>query len=247
MCHTMKYTVNRGSQEIGKFELSDIQALMNAGVILPTDYFWFQGMPKMKPVSSLFAQDGSLSSQAATNMEPANRTGNIMPTPTPKEAGPSCPACTSTDVIRAYAAYEKYKLHFSFAATTVHGPRISGAGNSINDAGIKCAPPAKPERLQEIIPERLLSVIFGAGGAGFIVFGLAFFVNKSGQSPYYGIPLVLLGAYGIKVCSSLVATWKQREAELEAIFERMQIRHKIDLQNYARRWRCNKCAGMFQA
>jgi hypothetical protein len=35
----MKYMVNRGAKEIGQFELADIQALMNAGVILPTDSF----------------------------------------------------------------------------------------------------------------------------------------------------------------------------------------------------------------
>lgn len=242
----MKYTVNRGAKEIGQFELADVQALMNAGVLLPTDSFWFQGMTEAKPVSSLFAQESSLSPQVASNIDPPTRMESIVPAPTPKEDGPCCPTCKSTDVIKAYAAYEKYKRQYSFGAATIHGPTLSGGGNSINNAGLKCAPPAKPERLQEIIPERLLSVLCGAGGAGLLLVGLAFMVNDNGKPSYYGIPFIVIGAFAIKACVSLVKTWKNRETELEAIFERMQIKHKIDLANYVRKWRCNKCGGMFQ-
>ena len=75
---------------------------------------------------------------------------------------------------------------------------------------------------------------------------MAFFMNRNKQPFYYGIPFIIIGAFAIKVCVSLVKTWKIRETELEAIFERMQIKHKIDLANYVRKWRCNKCGGMFQ-
>lgn len=67
----MKYTVNRGAQQIGQFELADIQALMNAGVILPTDLFWFQGMPEWTPVSSLFAPPTGLTTQPQPPYLPA--------------------------------------------------------------------------------------------------------------------------------------------------------------------------------
>lgn len=55
----MKYSIKRGNAEIGKFELADIQALMNAGVILPTDYFQVAGMEEWRPVSSLFNKEGA--------------------------------------------------------------------------------------------------------------------------------------------------------------------------------------------
>lgn len=41
---SMQYLIRRGSVEIGKFALADIKALMNAGVILPTDLFSIEGM-----------------------------------------------------------------------------------------------------------------------------------------------------------------------------------------------------------
>ena len=149
----MKYMVNRGAKEIGQFELADIQALMNAGVILPTDSFWFQGMTEAKPVSSLFAQESSLSPRATANIEPPTRLESIVPAPTPKEDGPCCPTCKSTDVIKAYAAYEKYKRQYSFGAATIHGPTLSGGGNSINNTGLKCAPPAKPKDCKKSSPK----------------------------------------------------------------------------------------------
>lgn len=236
----MKYTVNRGSVEIGQFELKDIQALMNAGVILPTDYFWFQGMSEWKPVSSLFAPAPGSAQQA---MPPAVRADNPPSIVVTKEMGPSCPSCHSSDVIKAHAAYEATLQQHSLSAGTSGGFRLWAGGETINKVGIKCAPPTKPEKTTPFILARALAVIAGLFSFGFGMSALSMVISKGlGE----GIGPLLLSIFAGVACFYCVRAWRNREAEIEADFQRQLRQHKAALADYVRTWRCNKCGIMYQ-
>ena len=51
----MKYEVLRGQTKVGSYDFDELKALYQAGVLLPSDYFWIPGMPDWKPLSSLLA------------------------------------------------------------------------------------------------------------------------------------------------------------------------------------------------
>jgi hypothetical protein len=245
----MKYTVNRGSQEIGKFELADIKALMNAGVILPTDYFWFQGMSEWKPVSTLFAQQVSMAPQVVVPPLPTTRTestGHVVMT---QQIGPSCPSCYSTDVIKAYAAYEASLQQHSLAAGTSSGFRLWAGGETINKVGIKCAPPIKPEKIEPFILERVLALGSGLVAFGFGLPGLMMVLNKDVVTyvaiPGAGMGMLFIGAMPAVACFFFVKAWRRREAEIEADYQKTLRIHKSQMADYVRTWRCNKCGVMY--
>jgi hypothetical protein len=237
----MKYTVTRGSNEIGKFELADIQALMNAGVVLPTDYFWFQGMPEMKPVSSLFAPQASKPAQvpAPPPMPPARieNAGQVVLT---KQVGPSCPSCLSSDVIKAQAAYESSLHQHSFASRFTNTLKEFTVGaESINKSGAKCAPPEKPEKT-----DNASGYLFFALPIGFLGLVCAIGFISSGLSKE-GIVFGIGGLFSIPLSIVLFKSWKKGEAEIEAAFQLELKRHGREMEEYERTWRCNKCGSMY--
>ena len=237
----MKYTVNRGSQEIGKFELADIKALMNAGVILPTDYFWFQGMSEWKPVSTLFAQQVSMAPQVVVPPLPTTRTestGHVVMT---QQIGPSCPSCYSTDVIKAYAAYEASLQQHSLAAGTSSGFRLWAGGETINKVGIKCAPPIKPERIDGVGTERMLTLLSAIVGVTCTTLGAFLVMEVRGA----GAGLLAVGIGSSVAFYFFYKTWKANEAVAEAQHQSTLQQYKANLADYARTWRCNKCGVMY--
>jgi len=236
----MKYTVNRGSQLIGEFELADIKALMNAGVILPTDYFWFQGMPDWKQVSSLFAQEASMPPQVVVPPLPSVRAESLGQVVLTKDIGPSCPSCFSTDVIKAHAAYEASLQQHSLTAGTSSGFRLWAGGESINKVGVKCAPPFKPEKIDGGSSERMLTLIAGAVAIAFTWFGAFLLINGRTEGM---ILLIGIGAGGFAIIS--YKAWKKREAAVEAEYQSALRKHKADIADYVRTWRCNKCGIMY--
>lgn len=48
------YTIGRNGLTIGSYEDAQIQAMLSAGNLLPTDVAWKQGMPEWKPLAVLF-------------------------------------------------------------------------------------------------------------------------------------------------------------------------------------------------
>jgi hypothetical protein len=246
---SMKYTVNRGSQEIGKFELADIQALMNAGVILPTDYFWFQGMSEWKPISSLFAAQPSALPQVVVPPLPSAQpapSGQVVMT---QQIGPSCPSCYSTDVIKAHAAYEASLQQHSLSAGTSSGFRLWAGGESINKVGVKCAPPIKPEKIEPFILERLLALGSGLVAFGFGLPGLMMVLDKNVVTyvaiPGAGVGMLFIGAMPAVACFFFVKAWRRREAEIEADYQKSLRNYKARMADYVRTWRCNKCGVMY--
>jgi positive regulator of sigma E activity len=237
----MKYTVNRGSQEIGKFELADIQALMNAGVILPTDYFWFQGMSEWKPVSSLFAAQPSAVPQVVVPPLPAAQhapAGQVVMT---KEVGPSCPSCHSTDVIKAHAAYEASLQQHSLSAGTSSGFRLWAGGESINKVGVKCAPPTKPADVDNTPSERMATLIFGMVGITFSLMGGVDVLHQNKN------PLILIGGLGgLGLSFWFYKRWQKQIEMDQAANLKIKNRFKAEMADYVRTWRCNKCGVMYR-
>lgn len=236
----MKYTVNRGSQEIGKFELADIQALMNAGVILPTDYFWFQGMSEWKPVSSLFAAQPSAVPQVVVPPLPVAQqapAGQVVMT---QQIGPSCPSCHSTDVIKAHAAYEASLQQHSLSAGTSSGFRLWAGGESINKVGVKCAPPAKPAVIDNTASERMAMLLFCLAGIGMSFAGLAFLTLEKN-------PLLLMAGFGSLGLSFWFYKRWQKQIEMDqAANQKLNNKFKAEMADYVRTWRCNKCGVMYR-
>lgn len=69
----MKYEVLRGQDKVGSYDFEELKALHQAGVLLPTDFFWIPGMPGWQPLSSLFTPKPS---PAATPSVAAARTSS---------------------------------------------------------------------------------------------------------------------------------------------------------------------------
>lgn len=235
----MKYTINRGSQEIGKFELADIKALMNAGVILPTDYFWFQGMSDWKQVSSLFAQETTLAPQVVIPPLPAARAENLGQVVMTQQIGPSCPSCYSTDVIKAHAAFEASLQQHSLSAGTSSGFRIWAGGESINKVGVKCAPPAKPETINTASSDLSGSII--SGFLGIVLLPVAF-SGATGEKAFY---FVFGSIVGICLSVLLAVRWKKLKAKDEETNQKAMRQYKAKMADYVRTWRCNKCGLMY--
>jgi hypothetical protein len=239
----MKYTVNRGSQEIGKFELADMKALMNAGVLLPTDYFWFQGMPKMKPVSSLFASQAHTPPQVSAPAQPPAMMANPDQIVLTKLVGPSCPSCSSSDVTKAKAAYESSLLQHSFATSLTDTLKEFTVGaESINKSGAMCAPPEKPEKTDNASGYLLFAITIGVVGLvcaiGFAYCGLCGLI-------YEGIALGIGAVLLVPLSLLLFKSWKKGEAEIEADYQKSLRIHKSQMADYVRTWRCNKCGVMY--
>ncbi len=239
----MKYTVNRGTQEIGKFELADIQALMNAGVILPTDYFWFQGMSEWKPVSSLFATQPSALPQVVIPPLPSVQQAHSGQVVMTQQVGPSCPSCQSTDVIKAHAAYEASLQQHSLSAGTSSGFRLWAGGESINKVGVKCAPPAKPEKVEPFIISRLLAIATGLTAFGLGLSGIS--LSQLGSGKVGGVSMVFLAVLAGIACFFCVKAWRRHEAEIEADYQKSLRDYKSKMADYVRTWRCNKCSVMY--
>jgi len=236
----MKYTVNRGSQEIGQFELADIKALMNAGVILPTDYFWFQGMPEWKPVSSLFAQEASMPPQVIVPPLPTVRTEGISPVVMTQQIGPSCPSCYSTDVIKASAAYELHVKQHSLSAGTLSGLKFWASGKTTNQVGTNCEPPTKPKLTEGATGWKNLVSVCSMFSVMFIF--IAFVGPGRGVKGGY----LATGIITAFVAFLSHGKWKARVAEIEADHQKAMNRYRSQLADYDLTWRCNKCGVMYQ-
>lgn len=238
----MKYTVNRGSQEIGHFELNDIKALINAGVILPTDYFWFQGMTEWKPVGSLFPQEAGAIQTAISPSLPVTRAEAVGQVVMTKVIGPSCPSCQSTDVIKAFAAYEASLQKHSVSASTSTGIGFWAGGESINKVGVKCAPPTKPELIDSSSTPRMLTVVLGLMGLGFTLAGVITVFVARGHGDVGAI------AFGLAAgCGSFFSykAWTKSKTGAQDAYQEAMRKYKEDIAAYARTWRCNKCGIMY--
>ena len=236
----MKYTVNRGSQEIGKFELSDIQALMNAGVILPTDYFWFQGMSEWKPVSSLLSAQPSAVPQVVVPPLPSASPDLSGPVVMTKEVGPSCPSCHSTDVVKAHAAYESSLQQHSLSAGTSSGFRFWAGGESINKVGVKCAPPSKPAVVDNASSERMATLLLSAVGFIFTLLGTLSLILD------FNSPMSLVaGLVSLGLAYFFYKRWKKQVEIDQAETQKLNYKFKAEMADYVRTWRCNKCGVMY--
>jgi hypothetical protein len=233
----MKYTVNRGAQQIGQFELADIQALMNAGVILPTDVFWFQGMTEWKPVSSLFASQTSLAVQALPPTLPAAQTGGQPSVIITKDIGPSCASCFSTDVMKASAAYELHVKQHSLTAGTLSGLKFWASGETTNQVGANCAPPAQPEKPAPMLWSRLFVLISALTTTAFAASGLS-----AGQD---GWGFLVLAFFTGLICFICVRAWRNAETEIEEGHKKAMNEYHSQMADYDRTWRCNKCGVMY--
>jgi len=81
----MKYEVLRGQTKVGSYDFDELKALYQAGVLLPTDIFWIQGMPDWKPLSSLLTPKPSLAtSPSSPSVAPA-----LVAAPRASFGGPS--------------------------------------------------------------------------------------------------------------------------------------------------------------
>jgi hypothetical protein len=236
----MKYTVNRGSQEMGQFELADIQALINAGVILPTDNFWFQGMTEAKPVSSLFASQAHIPPQVPAHAQPPAMMANSDQFVLTKLVGPSCPSCSSTDVTKAKAAYESSLQQHSFATSLTNTLKEFTVGaETINKSGAKCAPPEKPEKT-----DNASGYLFFALPIGFFGLACAIGITSLGLSKE-GVAFGIGAVFSIPLSLLLFKSWKKGEAEIETAFQLELKRHRQQMEDYDRTWRCNKCGVMY--
>jgi hypothetical protein len=234
----MKYTVNRGAQQIGQFELADIQALMNAGVILPTDLFWFQGMPEWTPVSSLFTSHTGLVTQAQPPALPAAQAVSQSSVIITKDIGPSCASCYSTDVMKASAAYELHVKQHSLSAGTLSGLRFWASGETTNKVGANCAPPAKPEKPDPVFLSKILAHFIPVGAVGLIGQGLKDGIDRGMGSIIGGLALCV-------VTYVFYRSWKNAEAEIESEHKEAMKKHRLQMADYDRTWRCNKCGVMY--
>ncbi len=234
----MKYTVNRGEQQIGQFELADIQALMNAGVILPTDVFWFQGMTEWKPVSSLFASQTSLAAQAQPPALPAAQTGRQPSVVITKEIGPSCVSCFSTDVMKASAAYELHVKQHSLSAGTLSGLKFWASGETTNKVGASCAPPTQPEKPDPVLLSKILAHFIPVGVVGLIGHGLKDGIDRGMGSIMGGLALCV-------VTYVFYRDWKNTEAKIDSEHKEAVKMHRLKMADYDRTWRCNKCGIMY--
>jgi hypothetical protein len=234
----MKYTVNRGSQEIGQFELADIKALMNAGVILSTDYFWFQGMSDWKPVSSLFAPQTGMAVQTLPPALPAAQAGSQPSVIITKDIGPSCVSCFSTDVMKASAAYELHVKQHSLSAGTLSGLKFWASGETTNKVGDNCAPPAKPEKPEPVFLSKILVHMSAVGVIGLIAQGLKDGMDRGMGSLMGGLALCI----ATYVCYRV---WKNAEAKIDSEHKEAVKKHRLQMTDYDRTWRCNKCGVMY--
>lgn len=235
---SMQYLIRRGSVEIGKFALADIKALMNAGVILPTDLFSIEGMTETKPVSSLFAKETSLSAPAGAPPLPALRAENGGQVVLTMAIGPSCSSCLSTDVMKASAAYDLHVKQHSLSAGTLSGLRFWASGKTTNQVGANCAPPAKPEKPDPVFLSKILAHMTPVGVVGLIGQGLKDGINKGMGSIMGGLVLCV-------VTYVFYRSWKNAEAEIESEHKEAMKKHRLQMADYDRTWRCNKCGVMY--
>lgn len=235
---SMQYLIRRGSVEIGKFALADIKALMNAGVILPTDLFSIEGMTETKPVSSLFAQETSLSAPAGAPPLPALRAENGGQVVLTMAIGPSCSSCLSTDVMKASAAYDLHVKQHSLSAGTLSGLRFWASGKTTNQVGANCAPPAKPEKPDPVFLSKILAHMIPVGVVGLIAQGLKDGIDKGMGSIMGGLALCV-------VTYVFYRSWKNAETEIESEHKEAMKKHRLQMADYDRTWRCNKCGIMY--
>jgi len=234
---SMQYLIRRGSVEIGKFALADIKALMNAGVILPTDLFSIEGMTDTKPVSSLFAQETSLSAPAGAPPLPALRAENGGQVVLTMAIGPSCSSCLSTDVMKASAAYDLHVKQHSLSAGTLSGLRFWASGKTSNQVGANCAPPTKPVKSEPMLWSRLFVLIFALTTTALAASGL------SGGNEGFGF--LFLALISGLFCYLCFGAWRKAEAEIEAEHQKELNRFQAKMADYDRTWRCNKCGVMY--
>ena len=236
----MQYLIRRGSVEIGKFALADIKALMNAGVILPTDLFSIEGMTETKPVSSLFAQETSLTAPTGVPPLPAVRIENGGQVILTMAVGPSCSSCLSTDVIKASAAYELHVKQHSLSAGTLSGLKFWASGKTTNQVGTNCEPPTKPELTEGATGLKNLVSVCSMFAAMFIL--IAFVSPGRGVEGGY----LVTGVITAFIAFLSHGKWKARVAEIEADHQKAVNRYRSQLADYDRTWRCNKCGVMYQ-
>lgn len=233
----MQYLIRRGSVEIGKFALADIKALMNAGVILPTDLFCIEGMTETKPVSSLFAQETSQSAPAGSPPLPALRAENGGQVVLTMAIGPSCSSCLSTDVMKASAAYDLHVKQHSLSAGTLSGLKFWASGKTTNQVGANCAPPIKPFQSEPMLWSRLFVLIFGVTTVALAAKGLI-----EGNK---GLGLLFLSLISGSFCYLCFRAYRKAQAEIEADHQKAMNRYRTQLDAYYRTWRCNKCGVMY--
>lgn len=237
----MLYLIRRGSVEIGKFALADIKALMNAGVILPTDLFTIEGMTEAKPVSSLFSQETGLAAPEGPPPLPVFRTesgGQVVLT---MAVGPSCSSCLSTDVMKASAAYELHVKQHSISAGTLSGLKFWASGKTTNQVGDNCAPPTMPELPDSAGNWKNLTNVSSMFAVMFFL--LAFLGPGRGVHGGY----IALGSLTAIIGFFSHRKWKARVAEIEAEHLKAMNRYRSQLADYDRTWRCNKCGVMYLA
>lgn len=235
---SMQYLIRRGSVEVGKFALADIKALMNAGVILPTDLFSIEGMTETKPVSSLFAQETSLSAPSGAPPLPTIRPENGGQVVLTMAIGPSCSSCLSTDVMKASAAYDLHVKQHSLSAGTLSGLKFWASGKTTNQVGANCAPPAKPEKPDPVFLSKILAHMIPVGVVALIGQGLKDGIDEGMGSIIGGLALCV-------VTYAFYRSWKNAEAEIESEHKEAMKKHRLLMADYDCTWRCNKCGIMY--
>ena len=235
----MQYLIRRGSVEIGKFALADIKALMNAGVILPTDLFSIEGMTETKLVSSLFAQETSLTAPTGVPPLPTVRIENGGQVILTMAVGPSCSSCLSTDVIKASAAYELHVKQHSLSASTLSGLKFWASGKTTNQVGANCAPPVAPEKTESASGWQMITLFTSLSAAVLVLFSC---VGPREHLLGYAAGAALTGF----ICFFCFKQMKARMEEIETNHDKAMNEHQRKMADYYRTWRCNKCGVMYQ-
>ena len=235
----MQYLIRRGLVEIGKFALADIKALMNAGVILPTDLFSIEGMTETKPVSSLFAQETSLPTPTGVPPLPTVRTENGGQVVLTMAVGPSCPSCYSTDVIKARASHELHVKQHSLSAGTLSGLSFWASGKTTNQVGANCAPPIAPEKTESASGWQMITLFTSLFAAILILFSC---IGPREHVLGYASGAVFTGV----ICFFCFKQMKARMEEIETNHVNAIKEHQRKMADYDRTWRCNKCGVMYQ-
>jgi len=88
----VKYWIGKNNQQLGPFELSEVQRMVMEGKIAVTDLAWTEGMPNWSPVSQVIPGAAPASAADLGKTQPV--LGQRNPMPVVQEAAPVAPVST---------------------------------------------------------------------------------------------------------------------------------------------------------
>lgn len=232
----LKYKIARQGQIIGEHDAAVVQAMVNAGTLLPTDHGWTAGMsgwkllPELGFTSSVPSLRQSERSAPASFVQPSPVGG---PPPLPPKLtvddwrsmpeGPipaSCPKCASPD-IRSFGIIYQQGAHTS----TSVGMTLSGqVGGMVTSGQTHLAAATQP-------PQRESD-----GGGVIVLFGMGI-----GLVLFFGLGMGFLGGLlgvGVSAGAIYLAILSSNSADLE---------HAKQIYRWKSSWCCMKCGHRFMS